>query len=523
MPPRPTARRVAALLPLLVAALLVAACTSPTPAPTPTAPATAAGPAGLSTAAPTPLPQRPIAQVCGRIAPGPAAAPAGAVTVDPAVDADLTRKTVSSPSGTTFWLAPGVHTLGRDQFGQVRPKDGNVYIGAPGAILDGRGVNNYAFVGTATSVTISHLTVRGFTPPQDQGVVNHDSGNGWTIEANTIEENRGAGLMAGANQQVRGNCLRNNGQYGMNAYQPGSGITGLIVEGNEIVGNNTDDWETKTPGCGCTGGIKFWSVNGADVRGNWVHDNRGVGLWADTNDNDFLIEGNVIEDNDSAALFYETSYNLVLRNNLIRRNGNVDGKAYAARKDSFPQPAVYLSEAGGDARIPARTDKIEISGNLFDQNWSGITAWENADRFCNSPANTSTGSCTLLVPDQARCAQPGIAQKPLYDDCRWKTQRVEVHANTFVASAQPGSCAPGFSGRMAVLSNYGTYPEWSPYKGDVIQQAIVTGQENRWHSNTYVGSWTFLVGAVDKSMQPEQWRGTGQDTGSTFESGEAAC
>jgi hypothetical protein len=259
------------------------------------------------------------------------------------------------------------------------------------------------------------------------------------------------------------------------------------------------------------------------VRGNWVHDNRGVGLWADTNDNDFLIEGNVIEDNDSAALFYETSYNLVLRNNLIRRNGNVDGKAYAARKDSFPQPAVYLSEAGGDARIPARTDKIEISGNLFDQNWSGITAWENADRFCNSPANTSTGSCTLLVPDQARCAQPGIAQKPLYDDCRWKTQRVEVHANTFVASAQPGSCAPGFSGRMAVLSNYGTYPEWSPYKGDVIQQAIVTGQENRWHSNTYVGSWTFLVGAVDKSMQPEQWRGTGQDTGSTFESGEAAC
>ena len=47
-----------------------------------------------------------------------------------------------------------------------------------------------------------------------------------------------------------------------------------------------------------------------------------------------------------------------------------------------------------------RTDQIEIHDNTFEHNWSGITLWENADRFCNSPANTSTGDCTKLVADQ---------------------------------------------------------------------------------------------------------------------------
>ena len=29
-------------------------------------------------------------------------------------------------------------------------------------------------------------------------------------------------------------------------------------------------------------------------------------------------------------------------------------------------------------------------------NWSGVVLWENADRFCGSPNNTSTGYCTLV-------------------------------------------------------------------------------------------------------------------------------
>lgn len=491
-------------------------------------PAGRSGGPGAGSTGPAPgLPTGPVAAVCDNTVPGPAEPPPGAVVVRSGVVDDLPNQVDANPPGTVFWLEPGSHTMTADQYASVTPKDRDSFIGAPGAVLDGRGVNQYAFVSTATDVTVAHLVVTGFVAPADQGVVNHDSGDGWVIEHNTIENNGGAGMMAGARQVVRGNCLRDNGQYGMNAYQPGNGITDLVVEGNEIVGNNTDDWERRVEGCGCTGGIKFWSVDGADVRGNWVHDNRGPGLWADTNNNDFLIEGNVIEDNDSEAVFYETSYNLVLRDNLIRHNTIVSGRTFAQDSDDFPVAAVYLSESGGEPRVPARTDRIEISGNRFEGNWSGITLWENADRFCNSAANTSTGTCTRLVPDVTACAQPAIATEPLYSDCRWKTQRVDIHDNTFIADPSVTGCAPGYTDRMAVLSNFGTYPDWSPYMGDAVQQAIVADQDLRWFDNTYIGAWTFLVGSVGRVVSPAEWQAmpNGQDGGSTFEPGSpaAAC
>lgn len=472
-------------------------------------------------AATAPEPTAPIEQtaaVCDKQVAGAASAPPGAIVVDPTVDNDLDDKTAANPAGTTFWLAPGVHTLGTKEFGQVIPKDRSTYVGAPGAVIEGRGLNRYAFTGRAVNVTIRNLTIQGFVAPQDQGVVNHDSGDGWIIENNTIQRNKGAGLMAGAHQQVRHNCLRDNGQYGMNAYKAGNTIVGLILENNEIVGNNTDDWNTKVPGCGCTGGIKFWAVNGADVRSNWIHNNRGAGLWADTNNNDFLIEGNVIEANDNEALFYETSYNLILRRNTIRGNTLVKGKEFADRSSKFPVGTIYLSESGGEPRVPARTDKIDIYDNVLENNWSGITVWENADRFCNSTANTSTGYCTRLVSSSTKCSQPGIATTPLYDDCRWKTQRTDIHNNTFTFDPATVGCSDGMRGRMAVLSNYGTYPNWSPYKANVVEKAITLKQDNVWRDNAYAGPWEFTPFDFSQSLKASEWQAAPyrQDAGSTF-------
>ncbi|MFI9362757.1 right-handed parallel beta-helix repeat-containing protein [Kitasatospora sp. NPDC053057] len=465
----------------------------------------------------TPTGSAAVARVCAGPSAGPAQAPAGAVTVDPAVVGDLAAKTRSSPPHTTFWLQPGTHTLDSDRYAQVVPKEGDSYLGASGAVLDGRKTNEYAFSGAAADVTIRYLTVRGFVAPQNEGVVNHDSADGWVIEHATIQDNSGAGLMAGARQRVRANCLRGNGQYGINAYKSGAPVSDLLVEGNEITGNDTDQWERRQPGCGCTGGVKFWAVNGADVRGNWVHDNRGPGLWADTNNNDFRIEDNVLEANDGAALIYETSYNAVIRDNTIRRNDWVEGRNAADRGDDFPYATVYLSESGGEPRIPARTDRIEIYRNVLEDNWSGITLWENADRFCNSPANTSTGDCTLLVKKTDSCSQPTIATPPLYADCRWKTQRVDIHDNRFELDPSVVGCTVK-CGRMAVLANYGTYPDWSPYKGEPVAEAITGKQQNRWHDNTYLGPWSFVAHDPSRALDFGQWQGRPyqQDAGSTF-------
>ncbi|MEW2033615.1 right-handed parallel beta-helix repeat-containing protein [Streptomyces roseifaciens] len=496
--------------PLVLILLVAAGCTS-----TSEAPAEPAEPAGAPSASGAPATS--VARVCAKPGAGPAQAPPGAVTVDPAVVGDLAAKTRNSPPNTTFWLRPGTHKLDPDRYSQVIPKEGNSYLGAPGAVLDGRKTNQYAFGGTAGDVTIRHLTVQGFVAPNNEGVVNHDMADGWVIEHAAIQYNSGAGLMAGARQQLRASCLRGNGQYGMNAYKTGDSIRGLVIEGNEVVGNNTDDWERQRPGCGCTGGIKFWAVDGADVRGNWVHDNRGVGLWADNNNNDFRIEDNVLEANDGAALMYETSYNAVIRNNTIRRNNWVEGRKYAGRGDTFPYATIYVSEAGGEPRIRARTDKIEISRNVLENNWNGITLWESADRFCNSPANTSTGYCTLLVKDTGRCTRPAIATAPLYDDCRWKTQRVDIHRNRFVLDPSVVKCTVECD-RMAVLANYGTFPDWSPYKGKRVAEAIVHKQDNHWHDNVYRGPWSFVADDPGRKLDSGQWQGAPyqQDASSTF-------
>ncbi|GAB3962594.1 hypothetical protein GCM10029978_018400 [Actinoallomurus acanthiterrae] len=479
--------------------------------------ANGATPANGDTAAPA----TPPAVVCGSSSlDGPATPPACAVVVPAGDNSGVNFR----QANTTYYFQSGTHTLGTDPYSQIMPGDDATFIGAPGAVLDGQRLNRYAFTQEATGVTIRYLTITGFVAPRDEGVVNHNSGDKWVVEHNTIRDNSGAALMAGAGDQIRGNCLKDNGQYGLNAYKSGNTITGLVVAGNEFTGNNTDDWEHQVPGCGCTGGMKFWAVNGADVTGNWIHGNHGPGVWADTNNNDFLIEGNLIEGNDSQAIFYEISYNVVIRNNTIRDNAWVSGAARAAKGDAFPEPAIYLSEADGEPRLPARTSKIEVTGNRFENNWDGIAAWANADRFCNSPAST-TGDCTKIVgpANTSQCSAPAIAGEPLYTDCRWWTKNVDVHDNTFAfdPNAVNGGCPTRYCGHMALLASWGTYPSWSPYMGNVIQKSVVHDSHNSWHDNTYTGPWQFQVTDMGTLVSPAQWVGPqyGQDAGSTFDGG----
>lgn len=61
----------------------------------------------------------------------------------------------------------------------------------------------------------------------------------------------------------------------------GASVTPTLTN-NEISGNATYNWEQVDPGCGCSGGGKFWQTDGATVTGNYVYDNRNVGLWVDT-------------------------------------------------------------------------------------------------------------------------------------------------------------------------------------------------------------------------------------------------
>jgi nitrous oxidase accessory protein NosD len=484
-------------------------------------------PTGKGTAAatvkPVTAPSTPPVKICGntKALSGPSTAPAGAIVVS--TTQNLHDLTAANPPGTTFWLAAGTHTLGTGAFDQVVPKQGNTYIGGPGAVLDGGHRNRYAFIGYATGVTVRNLTVQNFGAPRtnnDEGVVNHDAAGGWTIEANTIRHNAGAGVMVGDRNVVRGNCLEQNGQYGFNAYSPGK-ISSITIEGNEIARNNTDDWESVKEGCGCTGGGKFWEVTGAVVRGNWIHDNYSAGLWADTNNTGFAIEGNYISGNLAEGIVYETSYNAAIRGNSFVRNGLGKGP----NNGGFPAPALYISESGSDKRVAGMFNQtFDITRNVFTDNWAGVILWENADRFAGSPANTSTGSGTLVNPEVVTaksCNATNIDEQPYVGDCRWKTQNVRVHDNlfSFDPSKIGGTC--GFRagcGYNGLFSNWGTFPTWSPYTKNIIQDAITYHQGNRFFNNTYAGPWNFIVHGQGNRVNWAAWQGApyNQDTDSVI-------
>lgn len=465
----------------------------------------------------------PPTAVCGNdqvLGGGPASPPSGAVTVPAGDDhgIDFTRP------GAVYWFAPGRHTLGPGEYTQIDPGAGSKYVGAPGAVIDGRHENLYAFGGNSANVRISYLTIENFGGPgdnRDEGAVNHNSAPGWTIDHSTISGNAGAGVMLGSRNTLERDCLSGNQQYGFNAYSP-SGPVGLVLDHNQITGNDTYDWEARVPGCGCTGGGKFWEVTNAVITGNWIEDNHSAGLWADTDNRGFTIKGNYFSGNYSYGLVYEISYNALIEDNTFVRNGIGQGP----HNPGFPTSAIYLSESGADPNVPGPYNKtLKVTGNKFIDNWGGVILWENADRFCGSPANTSSGSCTLDHPRSITlesCGSGHIKSQPYYGECRWKTQNVSVDHNVFdfePASLGP-SCTPsngcGFQG---IFSQFGTYPSWSPYQGVTVEKHITFGQGNRFSSNAYHGPWSFMALQQGDVVSWWQWRSAPyrQDANSTFD------
>ena len=492
----------------------------------------ASGESGAAASSPPPVlpgadssdrnwPAEPPAKICANqsiLGGGPTKPPAGAVVVPPGDNSsvDFRRR------GTTYWFATGIHTLGTGYFSQIIPGDNSRFVGAPGAILDGQGLNKYAVVQDAVNVVVEYLTIQNFVPSNSESVVNHSAGEGWAIQFNTIRDNRGAGVNIGTDNVVRYNCLTRNGQYGFKSYKA-EGISNITLDHNEISYNNTEDWETQKPGCGCTGGGKFWEVTDATVTNNYVHHNYGPGLWADTNDVGFLIEGNYIYENESEGIFYEISYNALIRNNTLVRNALEAGAA----NTGFPTGAIYISEAGSDERVDSEYNAaLDITGNYLKDNWGGVVLWENANRFCSSPKNP-TDDCTLVNPNATleTCGDPGdgglVDSAPYYSDCRWKTKNVKVHGNTFLhapLNIGPECTFDNHCGVMSVLSNWGSWPEWSPYRDDAIQVAITFGQGNSWSNNTYKGEWGFVPFKGGNLITFAKWQTApyGQDEGSTY-------
>jgi hypothetical protein len=377
--------------------------------------------------------------------------------------------------------------------------------------------------------------------------VNTNSDDNWTITHSTIKDNvPGAAMMVGSGNTIEHNCLTGNGQYAFNAYQnPGdpqeSTVTGgpqnIVLSDNEISYNDTCNWEAfskfpiKTPagcagagqfdGCGCSGGGKFWQDQDVTVQHNYVHDNYSTGIWADTNNDGFSIQGNYFSANYAEALIYEISYNALIKGNTFVGNAWGTGAA----DSGFPDSAVYISESGGDSRVPNSFgyNTLAIEGNTFTDNWGGVVLWENADRFCSdgsddactrvAPSAASIGNCRSGLGDSARNQQ---ADNPDYFDmCRWKTQHVTVSGNLFrfnPANVGPACTVARSCGFNGLFSQYGST---KPYTAWVVPINISDHQDNLFKDNTYTGPWNFDGFALGDTVSWSQWTsGFTDDNGS---------
>jgi len=257
---------------------------------------------------------------------------------------NLQQAVDARPVGTAFCLAPGTYA---NQM--VHPKDGNTFVGEPGAILDGGGTTQFAFQGTTKNVTIRGLVVRNYTSPDQMGAIHPQAGGdhrllgyNWVIEGNEITANSGLGVRICLECKLLRNNIHHNGQMGMG----GVGDRALI-EGNEVAYNNTRNvdagWEA--------GASKFVLSQGLVIRDNYVHHNNGPGLWCDIACRDALLEGNRIEHNRDAGIFYEISYGAIIRNNTLVGNGF--------------GPSGWYSAA---AIINSASPNVEVYGNVLSGN-----------------------------------------------------------------------------------------------------------------------------------------------------------
>src|SRR5207247_8524096 len=119
----------------------------------------------------------------------------------------------------------------------------------------------------------------------------------------------------------------------------------LVTEGSEVACNDTGGFRQSW----AADGGKFAFTTGLIIRGNFFHHNYWHAIWVDISNYQALIEGNRVEDNYGRGVFYEISYDAVIRNNSFKRNG-------------FKAPVLLRGGCVGVVSSP----NVEVYGNTCD-------------------------------------------------------------------------------------------------------------------------------------------------------------
>jgi len=252
------------------------------------------------------------------------------VTVSPRDD--LRQLVNQHDEGTTFLLQAGVHLSAR-----AFPKSNQIFIGEPGAILDGEGMPAPAFSGSrgdgSDGVVIQGLEIRNYQPGIQNAAISARplgqsgfEGLDWVVTGNVIHDNGGGGINVASGMRIEDNYIYDNRQIGITGLGSGERpIEGLVITNNTIEANNDepyDDFDYHE------GGIKLTGATNAKITKNWIASNWGFGLHCDRQCDDVLIEGNIVRDARAhvgrdddrafaAEIYIELSTNVTVRGNEV--------------------------------------------------------------------------------------------------------------------------------------------------------------------------------------------------------------
>lgn len=324
------------------------------------------------------------------------------------VGADWDPIIEAEPAGTTFIVESGVHY---EQTADL--KHGDSLIGQPGAVMDGRGVTEWAVEpNDANDVVIRGLEIRNYFPDDLYAPITartHEgapAGIGWVVEGCDLHHNGYAGLALSDGSVARNNKIHDNGVIGLEVAWVQD--LGAVVEGNEIYGNNTTGADEYYE----AGGAKFGETEDLIVRGNFVHSNNGPGLWSDIDNVNTLYEHNVVLGNSGSGIFHEISYSATIRNNQIRGNG-------------FRNRG-WLWEGG---IMVAASQDVTIQGNVLVDNHNGITLIQQ-DRGSGSLGPYLLRDVAVDDNTVVRSGRTGVAQD-VGDPSIFSTRNLTFEGNDY--------------------------------------------------------------------------------------------
>lgn len=297
----------------------------------------------------------------------PASASGGAVLIPTTADAQLI--VAASPPGTTFVIASGTHA----DF-HVVPKDGDTFVGQPGAVLDGMGSTTDAFAAFSSpsgpaddNVTIQGagpsalLAVQGYSEGGNQqlgavhpliGTPSGDRyGAGWTLRWLEVADNYSRGLTTADGMTIDGCWVHDNGLLGIGGNGSSIQVLNSVISHNDTTANIT---------YGEFGGVKISGANGLVLKGDSILGNIGPGVWTDRDATNVLITGDTIAGNTEAGARIEISHGVSVTANQVLDNGGVG-------------PTAWLNRAG---IVISTSSDVTISGNHLSGNDNGITAVE---------------------------------------------------------------------------------------------------------------------------------------------------